>query len=80
MIRTKEEFIEYVSTMELQNLSGREDFQEAFEIGIAAAYDQIVEDRKLSNVSICGDCEGKGYIFYQNGAAWIKANCSTCNS
>lgn len=46
--RSREEFIEYVSTMELQNLSGREDFQEAFEIGIGAAYDEFVENEKIT--------------------------------
>jgi len=43
-------------------------------------YQSLVQDGGLSIVSICGDCEGKGYIFYKNGAAWIKANCTTCNS
>lgn len=36
----KEEFIEYVDLMHRQNLNGREDFIEAFEMGIEAAYEE----------------------------------------
>lgn len=42
----KETFINYVYEMNLQNLNGREDFEEAFLKGIECAYDEIVELNK----------------------------------
>jgi len=41
--KTKEELIEWVHCIYLQNLSGREDFKEAFEYGIKSAIDEMVE-------------------------------------
>jgi hypothetical protein len=38
---SRDEFIEYVETLHLQNLSGREDFHKAFQLGIGAAFDEI---------------------------------------
>lgn len=37
----KDKFIEIVDTLHAQNLSGREDFRDAFKSGISAAFDEF---------------------------------------
>lgn len=39
---TREEFIEFVYTMHLQNTNGRESPDEMFKLGVAAAYDEMM--------------------------------------
>ena len=43
-------FIDHVDTMHRQNLNGREDFIEAFQLGINAAYEEREELVKQSDV------------------------------
>jgi hypothetical protein len=40
---SRDEFIEHVETLHLQNLSGREVLHKAFQLGIGAAFDEIEE-------------------------------------
>ena len=39
----KEGLIDYAYTLNLQNLSGREDFEEAFRLGIMTGVDELIE-------------------------------------
>jgi len=43
----EEKLVEEIYWLELQNLSGREDFQKAFEAGIRAAVSHFSEQLKL---------------------------------
>jgi hypothetical protein len=52
-IMSRDEFIEYVETLHLQNLSGREDFHKAFQLGIGAAFDEIEELGLFAVVQVC---------------------------
>ncbi len=50
----EEEFVDHVKTLHEQNLNGREDFLQAFEKGIRAAYEELqqvksVEKQVLEN-------------------------------
>ena len=49
----REKFIDYVDTMHRQNLNGREDFIEAFQLGINAAYEERSELVKESDSLPC---------------------------
>ena len=40
---SKDEFIDFVYTMHLQNTNGRESHDEMFKLGIGAAYDEMME-------------------------------------
>ena len=59
---TKEELVEWIETMHLQNTNGRETGEEMFRLGIEAAIEELPEFNLLSipNVSVCtdeNDCE-----------------------
>ena len=41
---SKDEFIDFVYTMHLQNTNGRESHDEMFKLGIGAAYDEMPVD------------------------------------
>ena len=40
---SKDEFVDFVYTMHLQNTNGRESHNEMFKLGIGAAYDEMKE-------------------------------------
>jgi hypothetical protein len=58
---TKEELVEWIETMHLQNTNGRETEEEMFRLGIEAAIEELIEFNLLGlhNVSkrYCVECD-----------------------
>ena len=62
MTRAREEFIEQTSTLHLQHLNGREDFQEAFELGIGEAWEEFKDKQK--QVVSAEEIQNKAFELY----------------
>ncbi|MFC0605877.1 hypothetical protein [Winogradskyella pulchriflava] len=60
---TKEELVEWIETMHLQNTNGRETGLEMFKLGIEATIEELTEFNLFSipvvskSVALCGSCK-----------------------
>ncbi len=50
----EEEFVDHVKTLHEQNLNGREDFLQAFEKGIRAAYEELQQVKSVDLADVVG--------------------------
>ena len=66
---TKEELVEWIETMHLQNTNGRETEEEMFRLGIEAAIEELTEFNLFSipfvvgrsEQLVCPNCDGEGF-------------------
>jgi rubrerythrin len=81
---TKEELVEWIETMHLQNTNGRETGEEMFRLGIEATIEELTECNLLSIPDIvhqreqlvCGHCYGTGK---DHGDEIAETDCPSCN-
>ena len=77
---SKNEFIDFVYTMHLQNTNGRESHDEMFKLGIGAAYDEMMQFISINDylpehnkyvLVKTPFCKYPAAVAYWNGVDWI---------
>jgi hypothetical protein len=77
----KNEFIEMVFTLHLQNTNGRESHEEMFRLGIEAAYKErlLLNEEVLAEGKSCGNCRHEEIVSMYRRCA-ICRNCDMWES
>ena len=65
-MKVKEEWVEYINTMHLQNNTEKEDFDKAFRFGIESAVEEMMEFAKLKVIDELERAKTTKSWFYVN--------------